>query len=852
MSVDPRPDELLEECGRLLWGRNAAVAWTDGLEPDEKAKACSRSGSGAWKAARPLREHLADADQAAAFFRARARKRNPVVTASGSGWDLVEYDGDRDELNAKHGLPRLPETLGWRSRRGPHLVYQAPPGTAPVKVQVDETGITVSADGYLVAAPAWRPEHGVVYALNGTRELVPLPAEVRELLLELGEHGRDELRARIVTGARIPTGSRHDALKIEVLRLRRAGHEYEQVVRQAVIFNRERLEPPLEERDVLRHARGLLGWAAKHPTEEEQLRARARDALRGEGRDPASRSASGWEEPVPIGTRETALAFRLELLPDWMAQWAADITAEKGAAADLGASLALGVVAGGIARNVQVSPRPGWYEPTCLYVIVALPPGQTKSPTFKAALRPVRSLERHWIEEWRQDQELAVLSGAIFEKRRKDLILEAAGDDELDSERLREMIEELDSGLGETRPQPQPRLLTEDVTPEGLADLLADHGRIVAASDEGGALFENMAGRYARGSTSWDLYNKAHSGVDIAIDRKSSGAVIVYDPSLTLVLATQPDMLRSLAGKPGAAGRGVLARPLYSLPAPVYRDRVTAAADADVLDDYARRIRAVYCDTPELALDEDGHPHPQTLTFSPPARDRFEHFEAELNRERRELGDEDLGGESIYLGWLSKLAGQTARLAAVLHVAAKWTGGFGATALEIDEATVDRAIELARYFRSHALGVFGLMGELPMQALAARILRWLAETELEPLTLRDVHRSRGKGTTAADVRVALRLLEEHGYVRLQEPPRAGSAGRASERVRLHPAIRNHKKKPDLPDTGSPASGMSGIFEGKSGCAEHPAAGAWKARDGVWRCRQCEPPAFRDEIVEEAR
>ena len=122
-----------------------------------------------------------------------------------------------------------------------------------------------------------------------------------------------------------------------------------------------------------------FGWAAKHPSEEERLRGKAREALyenrrEARGTNPL-RAPVGWEEPVPIGTREAAFALQIELLPDWMAEWVAAITAEKGAAPDLGASLALGVVAGGIARNVQVSPRPGWYEPTCLYVIVALPPG---------------------------------------------------------------------------------------------------------------------------------------------------------------------------------------------------------------------------------------------------------------------------------------------------------------------------------------------------------------------------------------------------------------------------------------------------------------------------------------------
>ena len=135
-----------------------------------------------------------------------------------------------------------------------------------------------------------------------------------------------------------------------------------------------------------------------------------------------------------------------------------------------------------IARNVQVSPRPGWYEPTNLYVIVALAPGQRKTPVFKAALRPVRTLERQRMRDWEEQERLVEISGAIFEKRRKELVSEAAGDDELDPERLAAMMDELLAGLGPTEAAAAPRLLTEDVTPEGLAGLLAgarpDHRRL--------------------------------------------------------------------------------------------------------------------------------------------------------------------------------------------------------------------------------------------------------------------------------------------------------------------------------------------------------------------------------------
>jgi putative DNA primase/helicase len=522
-------------------------------------------------------------------------------------------------------------------------------------------------------------------------------------------------------------------------------------------------------------------------------------------RDDAARGP--WELPVPMSTQPTPPSFPVDVLPSWLRDWVLAIAAEKGASPDIGANLSIAVVAGAIARHVQISPRPGWWEPVNIYSITGLVPGQRKTPVFKEALRPVRTLEKRRINDHVQNVRAAFLALRLFEKQERELLQEA--EPGADPDELAARIGDEPAGPG-----PTPRLLTEDVTPEGLAGLIGDHGRIMVASDEGSAMFENLAGRYTRGSTSWDLFNKAHAAADIAVDRKGSAPVIVFDPALTLAITTQPTLLRSLATKPGANERGVLARPLYSLPEPVYADGPTPAAPPEVLAEYARRITNVYSDVPELRMNEDEQPDPTVLGFAADARAVFERWETTLNHERRLAvsGDEDAG---LYLGWLSKLAGQTARLAAVLHAAEYWTDGAAMTAT-IDRDTVTRAVTLADYYRHQARIAFGLMGQLPEQRRALSILGWLRERstdELQNLTVRDVHRSRGKGTTANQVRVALTLLEQHGYVRV-ESGSVGSVGRKggrppSERVHVHPHLQNLPDPPDVTDKTASDGGSVG-------------------------------------------
>jgi hypothetical protein len=846
------------------------LGWTS-TNAGPGAKRCGESGPGGWKAAKPLPPQPG---AAAGFYMTRISSRNPVIPAVANELVLFDFDdGQLDELAHRWGLEQLLPPDAWRVRTvdGTHLYTSAPAGRPGMKVEVTPARVTVSVDGYLLA-PGGRHPDGLVYELanvdirNGNSRPPIASVELYERVLELGGQGRERIAETVDSGEPIEVGDRHLALRHLAGRLRGEGLG-RKAIEAALEELADRFAEPLENR---RELRQVVDWIMRKPAPAPLDRADVELLGLLEELAPAPAAAqrqvgrASWEQPVPFGVTLPVPSFPLETLPDWQREWAVAIAREKGASVDLAATLSLGVVAGALARHVVVMPRPGWTEPLNLYLATALDPGQRKTPMFKAAFRPVRALERRRIIEWDAQSSLTRISAAILDKRRREVIAEAAEDVELTPELLRERVAALTEGLGEIEASPQPRLLTEDVTPEGLASLLADHGRIIAASDEGAILFENFSGRYTQGSANWDLLNKAHSAGDLVVDRKSSGTVFVWDPALTLVLATQPRVLRDLWGKPGAEARGVLARPLYALPDPVYGTGRTPAADVDVLAEYERRVRSLYEDVPLLMLDEDERPLPLTLRLDPDAEAVFEDYELELANERMRLGtSEDAEGEAAYLGWLGKFAGQTARLAACLHAARHWSRGV-TTNTTVDSATIAGAIELARYFHAHALVVLGLMGELPEQRRAATVLGWLrarSPEELETLTVRDVHRTRGKGTTAAQARTALRLLEEHGYVRIEKQTRAGRGGRASERIHVHPELQDLGVRPDKPDAGSAVvSSVSsvgsdakemvspeGVAHRDPACRERR---AWRARDGVWRCLNCQPPAFPGELVEE--
>jgi hypothetical protein len=143
-------------------------------------------------------------------------------------------------------------------------------------------------------------------------------------------------------------------------------------------------------------------------------------------------------------------------------------------------------------------------------------------------------------------------------------------------------------------------------------------------------------------------------------------------------------------------------------------------------------------------------------------------------------------------GWAAKLAGATCRLAGLLHLASHLHDGW---AQPISADILAGAIRLADYLIEHARAVFDLMGADQRLDDARWLLDWIARTNRTQFSRRDAHRAapRGRFATATDLEPALRLLEEHGYLRRVDPePSQDPRGRgrpASPRFLVNPLPR---------------------------------------------------------------
>jgi Protein of unknown function (DUF3987) len=270
-----------------------------------------------------------------------------------------------------------------------------------------------------------------------------------------------------------------------------------------------------------------------------------------------------WNRPLRLNEHQGAVPFPVQALGASVRDWVEAEASATQTPSDLAAVVALATLSACVSKKFEVEVRPGWREPLNTYWLVALEPGNRKSTVFRDAVRPIHDFEQHLAEKLRDRVQAASVAREIKQRELKRAIDRAARSAlPTDRQQAAELAIEFDR---EQVPV-VPRLVVDDVTPERLAAMLAEHGgRLALLSAEGG-LFEVAGGRYSDGVPNLDVLLKSHPGDDLRVDRVGRGPVHVRHPALTLGVAVQPEVIRELARKAVFRGSGLLARFFYSLP----------------------------------------------------------------------------------------------------------------------------------------------------------------------------------------------------------------------------------------------------------------------------------------------
>ncbi|RMG35449.1 MAG: DUF3987 domain-containing protein [Gammaproteobacteria bacterium] len=493
---------------------------------------------------------------------------------------------------------------------------------------------------------------------------------------------------------------------------------------------------------------------------------------------PAAPPADDWPELIPLD-RPQLPPLELSRLPGWAGDFAEALAKATETPPELAAGMVLATCATACARRLRVVVKPGYSEPTNLWLVVGLPPGNRKSAVQQAATAPLVDWEReqHEItapEIRRTNSERATQQARANELRRKA----AKAQDAQEAAELAREAADIEAEIPEEQYPPQ--LWTSDATPERLGVLLAQQGECIAWLSSEGGIFDLLQGRYSNGILNLDLALKAHNGDPERVDRQGRPSIFLRCPRLTLGMTPQPDVLQGLATKPGFMGRGLLARFLYLLPpSPVgFRTFEGPPMPESVRAAYAAGIRAML-DWPS-AIDDEGNEVPHLVRLSKPAYAEWLAFAKDMEAS---MGP---GGEfEHFAGWGAKAAGAAVRVAGILHGIRHAHGE--PWQAEITAETMSDALAIISVAARHSLAAHALMGGDPELAAASTVWEWIERGRRERFTVRDAFNAlRGTFRRVAKLREALDLLEERGYLLVEEVPHQGPGRPPSPVVRVRP------------------------------------------------------------------
>ncbi len=495
---------------------------------------------------------------------------------------------------------------------------------------------------------------------------------------------------------------------------------------------------------------------------------------------PRPPGSDDWPKLIPLSAPDLP-EIDPSLIPSWAGQYANAVAAETETSPELAVGMILATCAAAAARSLRVKVSEGYTEPCNLWIVAALPPGNRKSAVQSSATAPLVNWEQTQASIMENEIKRISSERMTMEARAKEMRVKAAKEkDEDRAKKLAQEVAHIEEDIPDI-PRP-PQIWTSDVTPERLGSLLAEQGECIAWLSSEGGIFELLNGRYSSGVPNLDLVLKSHSGDADRVDRGSRPAVFLKNPRLTIGLSPQPDVLKGLSSKPGFRGRGLLGRFLYLLPQSLlgYRTLNPNPAPTQVVDAYAAGIHAMLDWEP--AANADGNKTPHILHLGDEAKAEHREFALHIEEQMRPGGSLE-----SFTDWAGKAPGAAARLAGVLHAIkhahdAPWTS-------VISRETMDSALSIMAIITQHSLAALDLMGADPNTSAAKMVWDWISRGRHERFTQRDAFNSlRGTFPRVKDLKPAMDVLEERGYLKIFERLSEGAGRPPSPLVCVRPDI----------------------------------------------------------------
>jgi hypothetical protein len=499
-----------------------------------------------------------------------------------------------------------------------------------------------------------------------------------------------------------------------------------------------------------------------------QVIANASDALE---------DAEPWPEPESLGVALPEVPeFDAELLPAALRPLAEDTAHRMQVPLDFCAVALVVALAGVCNRRAFIRPkrRDPWTVVPNLWGMIVASPGQLKSPTVAAVMKPLWRIQCRWKEEFdagQQRHEQATEAAELKLSAWKQQATAAYKAGKVAPERPSEQL---------VKPS-EKRLLTSDCTFEKLHSLLAENpaGMFLLRDELSGWLssFERRGREDERA-----FYLECWNGDSpFRMDRVGRGSIYVEACCISLFGGIQPARLRSYlrdALEDGPTNDGLIQRLQLAIwPEPCQTWTYTDSTQNEQATRYAEQVFERVA-----SLDAD---NPRIYRFDRDAQELFMRWLSDLEQTIR---DKDLS--PIMVSHLSKYRSLMPSLALLFALADDVQGE------EIPLRYAQQAAAFCDYLRPHAERIYAC--KLAPEVLAAIDLsQKLAEgwkREVGQFALRELYRRHWAGLgTPDEAESALAVLEDAGWVRKAESSSPTSGRPSSEIFLINPRIYGGEK-----------------------------------------------------------
>ncbi len=524
---------------------------------------------------------------------------------------------------------------------------------------------------------------------------------------------------------------------------------------------------------------------AKQPEPAKEVPAPSASAVT----NTASEAAEGWcdLQELPTGLVR-APNMPIDMLPDQLREWVADICARMCVSVEMiavPAVIGLATVAG---RRVGLRPKEHdrWTVVPNLWGALVARPGSLKSAAMSEALRPLQRLayearqryEASCKERKPQIDYVESVIEALEANLKGSLRKGEAGDD------LRDKIERRQAER-EALATVEKRYMTNDPRSRNWVNFCAT----ILTGCSSSATSSSVC------CVCWIPVNHPNDRAfycecwngdgDYDYDRISRGTIHIESACLSVLGSIQPGPLRDYVNAAIDGGRradGLLQR----LQLTVWPDDVPDWVNVDRYPDTSAQDRAFEIfttldgfDPRAFGAEDDDDRGIPALRFAPDAQKLFDGWRNELEERLR---SEELRGCPAFAAHLAKYRSLMPSLALLFHLVDV------AIDVSVDPRVSLCSTELASqwcgYLELHAAKLYGREVPVAGRGLAAHIKRGDVR---DGMKLRDVYRNEWQRLGSADdVRAAVAELLPYGWARIEK---RSTGGRPSEVVRLHPDLR---------------------------------------------------------------